>query len=67
MMIPIIVRLPGLELAMMKDELLQAQLRDEMAQKILHAWEHKKQTRTIGFCSSIRQADFFLNYFNEQG
>lgn len=48
-------------------ELLQIQLRDEMAEKILDAWKQHKQTRTIGFCSSIKQADFLSAYFNKQG
>lgn len=50
-----------------EEELLQAQIRDELAEKVLHAWEDKKQTRTLGFCSSIRQADFLSNYFNDHG
>jgi HKD family nuclease len=50
-----------------EEELLQLQLREEMADKILHAWEHNKQTRTLGFCSSIRQANYLSNYFNRQG
>ena len=50
-----------------EEELLQAQLREELALKVLHAWEDKKQTRTLGFCSSIRQADFLSNYFNNHG
>lgn len=50
-----------------EEELLQAQLRDEMAKKILDAWVDKKQTRTIGFCSSIRQANFLSTYFNRYG
>ena len=50
-----------------EQELLQLQLRDEMAQKVLDAWKDKKQTRTIGFCSSIKQADFLSRHFNEQG
>ncbi|MDQ1002689.1 superfamily II DNA or RNA helicase/HKD family nuclease [Neobacillus niacini] len=50
-----------------EEELLQVQLREELAQKILHAWEDKKQTRTLGFCSSIRQADFLSKYFNNHG
>jgi HKD family nuclease len=41
-----------------EEELLHAQLREEMATNILKAWDDKKQTRTIGFCSSIRQANF---------
>lgn len=50
-----------------EEELLQVQLREELAQKILQAWEDKKQTRTLGFCSSIRQADFLSKYFNNHG
>lgn len=50
-----------------EQELLQVQLRNEMAEKILHAWEAKKQTRTIGFCSSIKQANFLSDYFNKRG
>jgi superfamily II DNA or RNA helicase/HKD family nuclease len=50
-----------------EEELLQVQLRDEMAKKILDAWVDKKQTRTIGFCSSIRQANFLSAYFNRYG
>lgn len=46
-------------------ELLQAQLRTEVAENILRAWEKHKQTKTLVFCSSIRQADFLANYFNE--
>ncbi|SMQ78400.1 Superfamily II DNA or RNA helicase [Bacillus sp. OV166] len=50
-----------------EEELLQAQLREELALKVLRAWENKKQTRTLGFCSSIRQADFLSHYFNHHG
>lgn len=50
-----------------EEELLQAQLREDMAQKILHAWKDKKQTRTLGFCSSIKQANFLSDYFNRNG
>jgi superfamily II DNA or RNA helicase/HKD family nuclease len=50
-----------------EEELLQAQLREELAQKVLQAWEDKRQTRTLGFCSSIRQADYLSNYFNNHG
>lgn len=38
-----------------------------MAEKILNVWKEKKQTRTIGFCSSIRQADFLSDFFNRKG
>jgi superfamily II DNA or RNA helicase/HKD family nuclease len=50
-----------------EEELLQVQLRDGHAEKILRAWEEKKQTRTIGFCSSIKQAIFLSNFFNRHG
>ena len=50
-----------------EEELLQVQLRDEMAAKIIQAWRDKKQSKTIGFCSSIRQANFLSNYFNQNG
>jgi superfamily II DNA or RNA helicase/HKD family nuclease len=50
-----------------EEELLQAQLREDLALKILRAWEDKKQTRTLAFCSSIRQANFLANYFNQHG
>ncbi|WP_044748148.1 DEAD/DEAH box helicase family protein [Bacillus alveayuensis] len=47
-------------------ELLQAQLRTEMAENILQAWEKHKQTKTLVFCSSIKQADFLSQYFNQR-
>jgi superfamily II DNA/RNA helicase len=50
-----------------EEELLQAQLKEELAIKILRAWEDKKQTRTLAFCSSIRQANFLSNFFNQHG
>ena len=50
-----------------EEELLRAQLREDLAAKILKAWEERKQTRTIGFCSSIKQANFLSNYFNQHG
>lgn len=50
-----------------EEQLLQAQLREELANKILYEWKDKKQTRTIGFCSSIRQANYLSNFFNQKG
>jgi superfamily II DNA or RNA helicase/HKD family nuclease len=50
-----------------EEELLLAQLREDMALKVLRAWEKDKQTKTLGFCSSIRQADFLSNFFNKHG
>ncbi len=45
------------------EELLAAQLREDMAQKILDAWKKHKKTRTLAFCSSIKQAMFLADYF----
>ncbi|MFS0638171.1 DEAD/DEAH box helicase family protein [Mesobacillus foraminis] len=50
-----------------EEELLRAQLREELASKILSTWLDKRQTRTIGFCSSIKQADFLSHHFNRNG
>ena len=50
-----------------EDDLLKVQLREEMAEKILEAWNSYKQTRTLVFCSSIQQAIFLSDYFNKQG
>jgi type I site-specific restriction endonuclease len=38
-----------------------------MAEKIIEAWKQHKQTKTLVFCSSIRQAEFLSTYFNDQG
>ena len=50
-----------------EEELLAAQLREEKAALIYAKWTQYKQTRTLGFCSSIRQADFLSDYFKRQG
>lgn len=50
-----------------EEELASFQLREEMAEKIVEAWKTYKQTRTISFCSSIRQANFLSDYFNTKG
>ncbi|WP_422659860.1 DEAD/DEAH box helicase family protein [Paenibacillus sp. EC2-1] len=49
------------------EQLAAAQLRQTLADKIYEAWNENKQTRTIGFCSSIRQADFLARYFQDRG
>ncbi|SDT09931.1 Superfamily II DNA or RNA helicase [Paenibacillaceae bacterium GAS479] len=49
------------------EQLTSAQLKTEMAEKIFDAWSRHKQTRSIGFCSSIRQADFLAEYFQDKG
>lgn len=50
-----------------EEQLSRVQLREEMAEKILQAWVLRKQTRTIGFCSTVRQANFLSNYFSKAG
>ena len=50
-----------------EEELIREQLQYDTAQNILKNWKKHKQTRTIGFCSSIRQADFLTNYFIDHG
>ncbi|GKV65195.1 MULTISPECIES: DEAD/DEAH box helicase family protein [unclassified Sporosarcina] len=50
-----------------EEELLRLQLRESYAEAVLNAWKEHKQSRTIGFCSSIRQAVFLSDYFKEAG
>lgn len=50
-----------------EEDLARVQLRESMAEMIFSEWQSKKQTRTIGFCSSVRQAQFLANYFKQQG
>ncbi|WP_281884797.1 DEAD/DEAH box helicase family protein [Paenibacillus sp. YYML68] len=49
------------------EQLTAAQLKQSLADKIYGAWSEHKQTRTISFCSSIRQADFLAEYYEERG
>ncbi len=50
-----------------EEDLERVQLREEMAEMIYSEWFSKKQTRTIGFCSSVKQAKFLSTYFEQQG
>lgn len=50
-----------------KEALLAAQLQERMTKNIFEAWNKYKQTRTIGFCSSISQANFLREYFVKNG
>nr|GGG78422.1 hypothetical protein GCM10011398_24580 [Virgibacillus oceani] len=43
------------------------QLQLDKAKQIYTKWNELKQTRSLGFCSSIQQAEFLANYFNDQG
>ena len=47
--------------------MLQLQVREEFAQKIFHAWSRHKQTRTIVFCSSVKQAVYMNNFYQQNG
>ena len=49
------------------EELAQVQLKKDLALKILEAWKKHKKTQTLVFCSSIRQATFLSNFFNQEG
>ena len=48
-------------------ELEAKQLKDTVAEKVFNAWQEHKQTRTISFCSSIRQAQYLADYFSKKG
>ena len=37
------------------------------AEAVLAAWKEHKQSRTIGFCSSVRQAVFLSEHFQQAG
>lgn len=50
-----------------EEELLQLQIRTEYAEAVYDAWVERKQARTIGFCSSVRQAQFLSKHFSQQG
>lgn len=50
-----------------EEELLAAQLREEFARKIFDAYMEHRQSRTIVFCSSVRQAAFMDDFFRRQG
>lgn len=49
------------------EQLDNAQLQKDVAQQIFKAWLQHKQTRTIGFCSTVRQAQFLAHYFRQAG
>ncbi|HBQ75360.1 MAG TPA: restriction endonuclease subunit R [Exiguobacterium sp.] len=43
------------------------QLDREVADNIYHSWEKHRQTKTIGFCSSIKQAEYLAQVFRDKG
>ncbi|MFC7366302.1 MULTISPECIES: DEAD/DEAH box helicase family protein [Bhargavaea] len=50
-----------------EQELLAVQFREDFAEKIYEGYMEHRQTRTIVFCSSVRQATFMNDYFRRQG
>ena len=50
-----------------EEELMQVQLQEDFAGKILAAWKQHKQTRTIVFCSSVRQAVYMSEFYRKNG
>ena len=50
-----------------EEELMQVQLQEDFAGKILAAWKQHKQTRTIVFCSSVRQAIYMSEFYRKNG
>jgi len=48
-------------------ELEHRQLDREVADNIYHSWEKYRQTKTIGFCSSIKQAEYLAQVFRDKG
>ncbi|RUL51325.1 DEAD/DEAH box helicase family protein [Lysinibacillus antri] len=49
-----------------EEELIKEQLQDKVIEKIFSEWLKYKQSKTIAFCSSIRQAKFLCNYFRSK-
>ncbi|WP_168123948.1 DEAD/DEAH box helicase family protein [Paenibacillus sp. HB172176] len=50
-----------------EEQLAAAQLKESLAVRIYEVWDKHRLTRTIAFCSSIRQADFLADYFDSRG
>lgn len=50
-----------------QNQLLVEQLNEKRAKQIFTKWLEHKQTRTLGFCSSIQQAEFLESYYIKKG
>lgn len=50
-----------------EEELMQVQLQEDFAGKIFEAWKQHKQTRTLVFCSSVRQAVYMSDFYKKNG
>lgn len=50
-----------------EEDLLLAQSDTDVLQRFYNGWKQHKQTRTLAFCSTVRQAELICRYFVEQG
>lgn len=50
-----------------EQQLLQEQLKDQYALAAYDAWYEHKQTKSLGFCSSVVQANFMSEFFKSKG
>lgn len=50
-----------------QQELLVQQLQEKRAINIYEKWDEYRQTRTLGFCSSIEQATYLADFFVKKG
>lgn len=49
------------------EDLVRAQTTDNHAEAVFRAWQSHRQQRTLGFCSSVRHADFLAKQFTQRG
>lgn len=50
-----------------EEQLLHEQLQNKVVEKIFNEWQRYKQSKTIAFCSSIKQANFLCSHFQLKG
>lgn len=50
-----------------EEDLLRAQLDSHHSAAVFQAWRAHRQTRTLGFCSSVRHAEFLAQEFAQRG
>ena len=50
-----------------QQQLMVEQINEQRAEQIFNKWMEHKQTRSLGFCSSIQQADFLAEFFIDRG
>ncbi|WAA13355.1 DEAD/DEAH box helicase family protein [Fervidibacillus halotolerans] len=49
-----------------EEELLKEQLQNRVVEKVFNEWIKYKQTKTLAFCSSVKQAKYLCNYFKNK-